>query len=121
MFLGTIAQAQFTTGPVIQNPVNGGATPIDADFLAIGEVTTVGELNSVGSLTLDAGLLTLDTDHVLQILSGGVLVQANGSGSTITGGTLELASAAESSMPQATFCSPREFTAPASRKRALAC
>lgn len=92
--LPATAGAQFTTGPVIRNPANGGTTPTDADFLATGAVTTEGMLNSIGSLTLDAGMLTLDADETLRILTGNVLARADTAGSAINGGTIDFLNAA---------------------------
>ncbi len=84
--------SEIASGSVIQNPANGGTTPLSANFLAIGPTTATGALNAINSLTLEvAAGLDLTAGQSLQIVSGGILAR-EGSQPSISGGTIDLGS-----------------------------
>ena len=84
--------AEYASGGEIRNPQNGGATPADAHFLAMGPVSATGAVNGLQSLTLHAGAtVTLEAGQRLSIGSAGVLARA---GVTIVqGGGLDFGTA----------------------------
>jgi autotransporter-associated beta strand protein len=81
---------EVTAGLLIQNPGNGGTTPVNANFVGGAGTTASGAANSINSLTLDnGGSLTLGAGQVLTVGSGRVLVRPGATLSTISGGTID--------------------------------
>ena len=75
----------------IQNPANGGATPVTANFLATGPVAAVGAGNTLSTLTLDPGSsVSLAKNQTLKLTTNSLLVREGGAGATIAGGTLDV-------------------------------
>ncbi len=80
---------EFTTGAVLQNPANGGATDASAHYLAGAGTTAAGASNTIQSLTLDSGgSVSLASGQTLNITSGGVLTRSGGGTVALSGGTL---------------------------------
>ena len=78
---------EYRSGPVLQNPANGGTTPATAHFLADTAVGATGASNTIETLTLaPGGNVALAPGQSLAITSGQVLARAGSS--AISGGTL---------------------------------
>ncbi len=86
--LRPLRAGEYEDGPLLQNPANGGPTPMNANFLANTATVAAGESNTVGTLTLGpGGSVALANGQTLAISSGRVLGRAGGS--SFTGGTLQ--------------------------------
>ncbi|MES2573289.1 MAG: autotransporter-associated beta strand repeat-containing protein, partial [Verrucomicrobiota bacterium] len=85
---------EYSTGPILQNPANGGTTPLTGNVLAGAGTTLLGAVNTINSLTLEnGGSVSLTPAQSLTISSGGLLVRAGAAASVIDGGKLEFGSA----------------------------
>ncbi|HEV7403502.1 MAG TPA: autotransporter-associated beta strand repeat-containing protein [Chthoniobacteraceae bacterium] len=83
-----LGAGDFIAGAEIRNPLNGGATPVNANFRATGATTAGGAANSVNTLTFaGTSSVSMATGQTLSLLTSGVLVETGGS-ATITGGSL---------------------------------
>ena len=91
--LRALRPAEYSGGGLLQNPANGGATPVSANFLATGSVAASGAVNTVSNLTMNAGsALSLAPGQTLNIGTPAVLVR-DGMTAAINGGTLAFGSA----------------------------
>ncbi len=80
--------AEYFTGPLIQNPADGGATPTDANVRIFGLTTLGASGATVNTLTLSGtGDLTMTAEQILHIGNAAILTQ-RGSAAAISGGAV---------------------------------
>ena len=87
----------FRTAPhliadAIHNPVNGGATPVNANVVApAGGTIVTGPSNHINSLIIaPGGGVTLSPEQLLHLEAGAILTQSGDGASSIMGGKLDL-------------------------------
>lgn len=89
-----LGEEAYTRGSVLRNPVNEGTTEQTAHFLAGGDMTATGAMNTVESLTLEgSGNLILHEGQTIELGSGRILLRGGDSAATFSGGTLDFGSA----------------------------
>ena len=80
--------ADYTTGPEIRNPANGGTTPVNARFWATGPTTSGGAGNRLNLLRVSGtAAITLNPGQALTLDSATLIADA-GANASINGGTL---------------------------------
>jgi autotransporter-associated beta strand protein len=81
--------SEYVTGSLIRNPVNGGVTPVTANYLIDGSTSAFGASNTINSLTF-AGLssLTLGAGQQLDMTNSPGILAQSGAMAVIDGGKI---------------------------------
>lgn len=89
--LRPLQAAEYSSASDIRNPLNGGATPVDAHLLLAGPGAATGAQNVAKTLTANAGgSLSLAPGQQLLLTAGGIIARPGATPARISGGTLDL-------------------------------